>query len=216
MDAHRHAGLGCCGEEAIVVVGEVETAARVLAELHAGHARLGHRALHLGHRMIDANVRHEGDAPQPIGRVGAVLGQPVVVRLDAREVKRRVDRVPKERVRDARRGVEHLGLDAVCILFGEANRRVIAAGAHVFPLAPAVLLLDRHAGVAIGAEVHRVERPLHDPRVALLEALHARCPITELRRQTGGPQVGRLVDVRVAGDQLIVAHVVRPLLSAMP
>ena len=79
-------------------------------------------------------------------------------------------------------GIEDLGVDPVLVLLAEAGRRVVAAGADVLPPDPRRPLLGRQPDVAVGAEVDGVERALHHPGVALLEALHARRPVRELGR----------------------------------
>src|SRR5205085_1324590 len=83
---------------------------------------------------------------------------------------------------------------------------VVAAGPDPLPRQPLRALLRWQAGIGVRAEVDRGLSPFHHPRVAVVEVLHARRPILELRRQAVEPEVRRLVDVRVTRDQLVVPN----------
>ena len=84
----------------------------------------------------DGRARRRGsgasiESGEAIGRVRGVLGEPVVVRAHEREMEVGV-LGGDDALREARGGVEDLGVDAVAIHLREPGGGVVAAGADIF------------------------------------------------------------------------------------
>ena len=149
------------------------------ADQSAPHARPAEDPLDLGDgRLGAAAIGQQGQPGEAVRRVLDVLGQPVVVGADHRQVVLGV-LVGDDRVRQPRRRIQHLGIDAVAVHLGEADLRVVAAAAHVLEAAPALHLLGLEAGAGVHAEVDRLVHALDDPGVALVEALDARRAVAQ-------------------------------------
>ena len=185
----------------LVVLGRGrERAVRVAAHHEAADARAVDDAVDLGERAVDAAVRDQREAAEARGRVLDVLGEPVVVRAHHRLVVLDVV-VGDDRVAEAGRRVEHLGVDAVAVHLLEPRRGIVAAAPDVLEAHPAPHLLGLEPGARVHPERDRVGDAFEHPRVALLEALDARRPVAVLRRHPVDPEVGRLVDVAVGRDE---------------
>ena len=102
---------------------------------------------------------------------------------------------------EARRRVEHLGVDAVAVELLEARRGVVPTAPDVLEAHPAAHLLGLESGARVHPERDGVGHAFEHPRVALFEALDARRTVAVLRRDPVDPEVGRLVDVAVGRDQ---------------
>ncbi len=146
------------------------------------------------------------DALADEATVGAVaeLGQPVVVRADARDLQLGLGAVDL-RPEQGHARVEHLEVHPVDVHVGEARLGVEASRPHRL-----VAHADRRE-VEVrqargGGEADRadalavVERPV----VALVAVDHLGRAVLELRRHPSHPGVGRLVDVRVAVEDRVV------------
>ena len=205
VDRHRHAGAGRRGPERVVVAGDLLAAVRVLADQRRPGCRGARSARSSSATAVSTpTLGIIADAPQTVGRVRRVLGQPVVVRADAAR------RGSRGRTRARTPGSRSAGWDTGSRRRRrrgpaprQPRRRVVAARPHLVPGDPRRTLLGRDPGTAVAPEVDRVEGALHHPRVALLEPLDARRAVAVLRGQPVEPEVGWLVDVRVGGDQTV-------------
>ena len=143
VDRDGLAGLHDRGPHRVVLVllEDGVTVRITLQEVRGDTRRVG-EALHLGHRVVDADRRHERGAAEPVGRVRAERRQVVVVDARHREVELAVGGVddPVEPV-----GEEQFGVDAVEVERVDPRLGVVAARVDVLEPAPQTLLVRRAA-----------------------------------------------------------------------
>ena len=202
VDRDRLAGLRDRGPQRVVLGDDGRLVVRVALEEERDDARHRGHALHLGDRVLDADRRDERGAAEAVGRVGAHLGEVVVVDAGHGELEVAVGRVdhPVEAV-----GEEQLGVDAVEVERVDARLGVVATGVDVLEPAPDPLLVGRAPRARAPVERARRVAAREDPRVALVEVLHAGHLIPVLRGRVRGPQIGRVHQVAVGRDQPVVA-----------
>src|SRR5207249_2531911 len=162
---------------------------------------------------LDAEGRHAGEADQAVGRhLHELLRDPVVVGLHARALEFGVG-VGEEVAHHARRAEQHLGVDAVDVLLREPRlgaevplvrlREGDAGPAHVRVLASGRGVDSDRGRRRVGAELPGL--------AALPVGHHPGRLVVELARHVLRPEMRRLQDVRVGGDQMIRAgHRVLP------
>ncbi len=163
--------------------------------------------LDLGHRRRHVVHRHERHAGEATGGVRAVLGQPVVVRLEQRRAQAAVvDAVEHHPV--AR--VEDLAGDAVDVLVLRPLGAVVGAARHAGVALVHRLLVAPRIAPGDGEPRHR-----HGPQVLAHEVVagdavdlahHLRRPVPVRLGGAVGPDVGRLDDVGVGGEQAVDRH----------
>jgi hypothetical protein len=160
-----------------------------------------------GIAVVDGRKDGKGDDPSRVH--GLELGQPVVVALRTPRARLGVG----ERVEGAGdAGVEHLGVDAVDVHVPEACLGLEGAGSHA-RVGDRLLhvVLGLHAGGRAGRDGARRDAGRDHPGVSLLHLDHVRHLAAHMVRGFPRPQVGRLVDVRVRGHQLVFhSQLLRP------
>ena len=171
---------------------------------HAGqhHAAQPERLdrLEIGDALGRRAQRGLAHADEAIGRRRAELGDPMVVRVEARVLVVDVGVVAEQH---AHRRIDHLGRDAVEILVGEAGDRVPAAAPEILEALAGVEadLFGRAAGRGDQPERHEALAPVDQHHVAEgLVVVHAGRPIPELRIDAVDVGAGRFGDVRVRRD----------------
>ena len=104
-------------------------------------------------------------------------------------------------------GKQQFGVDAVEVEGLDPRLGVVATRVDVFEPAPQTLLVGRAARARTPVERARRVAAREDPRVTLLETLHARHLVAVLRGRLRRPQVGRVHEMTVGRDQPVVVHV---------
>ena len=139
------------------------------------------------------------DAEQPVRMRGAVLGDPLVVGVEARVLEVEVGMVAEHHA-DGR--VEDLGRHAVALLIGEPRLGIPAAAVHVLEAgAEHRQLLGALAGGGDEAHRDRLVDALDDEEVAALRvADDVGRAVLKRRVDPVDVRVRRLGDVRVGGD----------------
>ena len=183
VDRQRDARVGEVAEHRVVLGCHVERAVRVAAHHEPAHAGTVLHPLDLRERAVDTAVRQHRVAREARRRVRDVLGEPVVVRLHERVVEVGV-LVREHALREPRRGVQDLGVDAVFVHLLEPRRGVVAAAPDLVEPLPAGHLLGRKARARVHPEVDGIGHALEHPRVALLERLDARRAVDGTRPAT--------------------------------
>ena len=201
----RRLELECLLPEPVVFGFGFVAAVRVVDELHRPEAQSLH-ALELRDRVIDPGKRHEGVADEPIGRNRAVLEEPIVVRVNHREVHRAIGDLLEESARK-NRGEQKLSVDPILVLLVQALQ----------PVAGAVCTRAVRIEIALPGELHlpaptqvlaRVgeRHPLHQPGVstAVRQCDQTRGAIPVLLGQECD-EVRRRLEVTIARDDLVLA-----------
>jgi hypothetical protein len=122
---------------------------------------------------LDAAVRKQPGATEPVGLRGAELRHELVVGADHLVVQVGVITLAHERRRVV--GAEdQLGVDPVLLLLGDAGLRVVAAGVDLVKPAPATHLLRVAAGGRAPAERDDLIEAGEHPAIALVERFDPR------------------------------------------
>ena len=174
-------------------------------------------ALELLAALVDIVDIEHADALEALGIGLAEIGDPVVV--DAADFGQQFavrDAVPEETLA----GLQARAPDPVFFIFADHRIGVVAALADILPDAEEVdlrgvfeALSGLHDGPE-GSDLHAAEHPgVVFPASRGLAPLHLRRPVAEPRLDASGIHVGRLDDVRIRRDQLVLRHHTPPPFS---
>ena len=199
MKVDRHLERLCRLPEWIVFRSDGRADARHGVDPDAAHSQIG-AALHLLDRRVDTESGNTAEADQPIRRLlDELAGQPVVVRLHAGQVEFGIG-VRKEVAHHARRAEQHLGIDAVGILLGEAGVGVkvpLIGGGKGHARPADFIVFSARRGIDADRSRRDVGRELPG-LAAVAVGDDARAFVVELLGHVLGPDVRRLEDVGIS------------------
>ena len=206
VQAERHVEiLGGRPERLVLRLVVAPILGRVLRDHGAGEAPLG-GAFQLHDAVPDVVHVDHGDALEPRGVRAAEIGEPVVVGAEDRRHQRRVRHLEVEQ---ALRRVEHLAGHPVEPHVREMLVRVVPAPVHVLEAGQrgdGLGRLEAHPGVGDEPDPGDDLVDLDHELIRAVDPFHPGGAVAERGVDPGGPEIGRLEDMRVGRKDQFRCH----------